>query len=142
MDIIKEIKAAKIDKIIAGGANGSIILFDLIKGSDKYVLYIYCTWRLSLSDKILTGWNDSDTIFVKELHKLKGEIINVVTSSELGDFTLFFINGIKLEVFCDITSNIEDTSIEENWSLCNISKNQCYNFTNNFTFFTELFEEN
>jgi hypothetical protein len=142
MNIIEKLKDAKIEKIIAGGSNGSIVLIDLAKGTDKYVLYIYCTWRLSFIDKVLTGWNDIDTVFVTELNKLENDIITEVILNSLGDFTLLFQSGIKLDVFCDITSNINDTSMDENWSFCDISKNQCYNFTNQFSFLIEPYDGN
>ena len=140
MNIVKDIKEAKIEKIIAGGSNGSIILIDLVKDNYKYVIYIYCTWRLSLDNKILAGWNDIDTVFVPELKKITNDIIDNVTLNALGDFTLLFKSGIKLDVFCDITCNINDTSINENWTFCDISKNQCYNFTNQFSFLVEPYE--
>lgn len=140
MNIVNDIKEAKIEKIIAGGSNGSIILIDLIKDNNKYVLYVYCAWRLSFDDKILTGWNDIDIVFVTELKKLENDMIDNITLNSLGDFTLLFKSGIKLDVFCDITSNINNTSIDENWSFCDISKNQCYNFTNQFSFLVEPYE--
>ena len=141
MNIINDLKEGKINKVIAGGGNGSIVLIDIIKGDDKFVLYLYCTWRMSFYDNVLTGWNDSDTVIVTELKKLQNDIIEEVISNLLGDFTLIFKSGIKLDVFCDITSNIENTSIEENWSLCDVSKNKCYNFTNKFSFFSEHYEK-
>lgn len=140
MNNFDNIKGAKIEKIIAGGSNGSIILMDLIKDNKKYVLYVYCTWRLSFDNKITTGWNDKDTFFVVELNKLVNDIIDGITSNSLGDFALIFKSGIKLDVFCDITSNINDSAMDENWSLCDISKNQCYNFTNQFSFLVEPYE--
>ncbi|HEX8575600.1 MAG TPA: hypothetical protein VF677_04830 [Flavobacterium sp.] len=141
MNIINILNNAKVDKIIAGGSNGSIILIDLVKECNKYVIYIYCAWRVSFNNKVLTGWNDKESIFVNKLKELQEDIIIEVTSNVLGDFNLLFKSGKKLDVFCDITSNIEESSMEENWSLCDILNNNCYNFTNHFILLQEPYDQ-
>ena len=143
MNYIKTLQNKRVNKIIAGGSNGSIILIDLIENLDKHILYVYCTWRLSLNNKILTGSNDNsdsdNTVFVIELKKLENELIEKVSISSLGDFTLVFNSGKKLDVFCDITSNGGNDEIRENWVICNVSKNICHNFTNRFDFYEESY---
>lgn len=145
MDYIKNIGNKKIDKVIAGGSNGSIILFDLVDDlAKKSVLYVYCAWRLSLNNKVLTGSNDdseaSKSVFVVELKKLENDIIKKVFSNPLGDFTLEFNSGKKLDVFSDITSNGDKDDIRENWVVCSVSENVCYNFTNRFDFNQESYK--
>lgn len=143
MDCIRKLQSKKVDKIIAGGSNGSIILIDFIENSDKNVLYVYSAWRLSHNNKILTGSNDNpesdDTVFVVELEKLENDIVKSVYTHPLGDFTLEFDSGKKLDVFCDITSNGGNDEVRENWVLCEVSKNVCYNFTNRFSFYKESY---
>lgn len=143
MDCIKKLQNNKVDKIVAGGSNGSIILIDLIEHLDKNILYIYCAWRLSLNNKILTGSNDNsnsnDTIFVAEIKKLENDIVKKVYTHSLGDFTLEFNSGKKLDVFSDITSNGGTDEVRENWVICDVSNNICHNFTNRFNFYKETY---
>lgn len=138
---LTEIKNASITKVIAGGSNGSIVLIDFKTKDANYVLYIYCAWRLSNKGKVLTGSNDnsetSDSVYVHELTNLDGDIINKISSNDLGDFSLFFKSGRELAVFCDITSNGFVDEKRDNWTLCNVSENMCFSLTNYFDFYKE-----
>ncbi|MBA3986750.1 MAG: hypothetical protein H0X63_09315 [Flavobacteriales bacterium] len=88
--------------------------------------------------KVLTGCNDDseerDSIFVVELMKLEKDIVENVIIKEMGDFTVYFSSGKRLDVFCDITSSRECSEERENWTLCNVKDNNCYNFTDKFDF--------
>tara|TARA_B110000093_G_scaffold153868_1_gene169840 strand:- start:76 stop:513 length:438 start_codon:yes stop_codon:yes gene_type:complete len=143
IDCIKKLENKRVDKIIAGGSNGSIILLDLVDSLEKNVLYVYSAWRLSLNNKILTGSNDdsesNESVFVVELKKLENDIVKKTFTNVLGDFALEFSSGKKLDVFSDITSNGGSDDVRENWVVCNISKNICYNFTNRFDFYEESY---
>ena len=145
INFFKDIKNSKIEKIIAGGSNGSILLIDIVSNNNKYVLYIYCTWRLSFDNIVLTGSNDNSTskrtTFVVELKKLEEDTIVKVLANPLGDFSLVFNSDKRLDVFCDITSNGGDDDVRENWTVCNISENQCNSFTNHFQLLKEVYSK-
>lgn len=140
-----EIKGANITKVIAGGSNGSIVLFDLKKGEKEFVMYIYCTWRLSNNDKVLTSANakniDSKSNFVKVLKLLEGSDILEINNENNRDFSIITNSEYRLDAFSDIIMDLNGCEERENWTLCNISDNICFNFTNNFEIKIEPYED-
>lgn len=136
MNVIKEIKGLEIIKVIAGGGNGSIVVLDIESDNNKYTLFIYCCWRMTLNDKVIIGWNDDiiseDSSSLKILRSIKNSTIIDIEENDYGDFNLHLSNDKKLQIFCDITSNGNKDDINENWSLCDIKNNKCYNFNNRY----------
>jgi len=145
-EFIKNLSNLKVDKIIAGGSNGSIVLMDISNESTKYVIYIYCSWRLSLENEVITTWNDesisSDSIFVVQMKKLEGDTIESVHMHILGDLELTFESGKRLNIFSDISSNSVESDNVENWSLCNVITNKCYSLNNYFKIVEEIYDSN
>ncbi|MCR9262576.1 MAG: hypothetical protein NXH86_00375 [Flavobacteriaceae bacterium] len=137
------IKNAEVTKVIAGGGNGSILLIDFETRIEKYVIYIYCTWRLTLKINALSSSVDNlenpSSLSVVELKKLVGDTIIEISANELGDFSIFLKSGKRLDVFCDITSTDDSEENRENWTLCNINKNECYSYTHRFDFYKESY---
>jgi hypothetical protein len=124
--LVEQLVDRAITEVIAGGSNGSIVLLEV---DFKFLLSIYCAWRLEGEGKILTGWNDSnDPVsgqLTIEIKKLAGDKIEHVSISEFNDLTISFSSGKVLNVFCDITSHIYSEALDENWCLCDMESNFC-----------------
>lgn len=141
-----KIIGSKVDKVIAGGGNGSIILFEFVANQNEILIfYIYCTWRLSKHGKILVGWNDNsendNSNFVLNLKQIENTNVSFFEINELGDIEIEFDNGMKLSVFSDITSDNGLNEEDNNWSICDVNKNMCYNFTNFFEIKNENYSD-
>lgn len=135
---LKILQGCIIERVIAGGSNGSIILFDIKNNISKYVFFIYCSWQLTSEIDILNTSED-DPDFFDELKKIKDDVIININIDSLDRILIQFDSGKKLEVFCDITKNDDKGKEQENWSFCDITHNICYNYTNNFIFTTETY---
>ena len=140
--IIKKLKNTKVKKVTIGGGNGSIMLLDLIDiKNNKFILYIYSTWRLHQKGKIVTSNDDftlQDNEGVVQLKSLENKEITGVSCSQLGDVRLVFDSKIELDVFCDLTYSEE--GLYENWSVCDLSNNLCENWTDSFDISKEAYE--
>lgn len=83
----------------------------------EYVLYVTCTWRLQLRDRVIcssTSSNAKDGPLQKGLGRLVDDIVNQVSVGPPAfDVEIRFQSGLVLLVFCDI-SNDED---EDNYSI-------------------------
>lgn len=146
MEIIKKLKEnlirienKKVSKVIAGGANGSIIIIDF---EDTYSLFVFCAWRFISKDVIVT-WNDSPDalkgeipIYLKSLVNKKLKKIILINDYDL---KLEFDNGVVFSVFSDLNSTSSD--IEENWCVIDIVENKSYNLTNEFEYSLTKFDE-
>jgi len=141
--ILNTIINGRITNVIKGGSNGSIILLEIKSNEKQYILYIYCSWRLSIMNKILTGSNedatDINSRYHKEMKMLEDDVIENMVINNLGDFSVNFKSKKVLDVFCDLTYRDNDGNLIENWTLCNVSENKCYNFTNNFSISEEFY---
>ncbi|WP_430411720.1 hypothetical protein [Kordia sp.] len=142
--ILNTIKHGRITNIIKGGSNGSIVLLEIKSNEKQYILYIYCSWRLSIINKVLTGSNEDSTDinsrYNKEMNNLNGDVINNLIINNFGDFSINFKSKKTLDVFCDLTYYDNEGNSVENWTLCDVSENKCYNFTSNFNIENESYE--
>lgn len=86
-------------------------------------LMIYCAWRLSLADKILCGWRSSNKAggeMLSGLLLLKSKSVTDVVIYPLGfDLELIFEGDLRLQIFCDITTNDE---ADNNYELFTMDK--------------------
>ena len=102
----------------------------------EYCLFIECVWRLEFGKTVLTGWNESPDInngnLTKQITTLKEDFIDGVELSDFYDLKITFKSGKILNVFCDVTPHSEPSDYDENWSLCNITLNQCFCVNRNF----------
>ncbi|MDJ1473810.1 hypothetical protein QNI19_38345 [Cytophagaceae bacterium DM2B3-1] len=132
--VVEVVKQQCVVKTIAGGGNGSIILFE-IGEPVVYILYIYCTWRLEKGNEVLSGWNESPDPETGHLtltiNALEGDIIEEVSLSNFYDLSIHFKSSKRLTVFCDRTPNLEGDYT--NWSFCDIHTNKCYTIDKNFS---------
>lgn len=120
-------------KIVAGGSNGSIIILYFGERKSQKSLSIYCSWRLSKDNEVLTGSNESSrTRIPKSLKKLKNLHLAKFVVSSLYDLTLEFTDGICLNIFCDITAYYPQKNYNENWYLADDSQNIVFTITNKF----------
>ena len=124
-----KLKGCTIKDVVLGSLNSSIIelVIENIEKEEVFLM-IYCSWRLSNADKILTGWNDKfaseDTNFCKQLKGIIGHTIIDAKIGALKDID-FQLDSKRLFVFSDLfSSDIDD--VNPNWDFCIPSKNICY----------------
>lgn len=139
VSILQSLLGKQINKVIAGGSNGSIIILDI--GNDEFSLFIYCSWRISKENEVLsssTENNDSKTgNLTIEAKKIQGEEIVSIITTDLFDLQLVFKSGKVLSVFADITTNGYDSdAMDENWSLADKRNNIAYTISNTFKVIT------
>lgn len=116
----------KITKVICGGSNGSILVFDI---GDDAILFIESAWRLSKDNTTLAGWRDANLPktgnLVVQIELLIGETIKTATTNNLLDLQIITRTDKQLDVFCDISPCNSD-ELEENWALASKVNNICY----------------
>jgi len=81
-------------------------------------LMIYCSWRLSVEDKVFCSWKDAlenlkEMLIGLELIREKN-VINMDVCPISLDLNLYFEKNIKFEIFCDETNNMD---ADDNYSL-------------------------
>lgn len=74
-------------------------------------LIVSCSWRLSLSDKVLCSWrssNEPDEKMIAGLSLLRlSKVCDISICPVFFDICLTFENNVALRVFCDITDDGE-----------------------------------
>lgn len=124
--IVEQLIGRKITKVTAGGSNGSIIILEI---DSRFVLFVYCAWRLELGERILTGWNDCNDpisgVLTQEIKKLNDNSIRDVSLSAFFDLKINFSDNKTLNVFVDITSHMSQEASDENWSVCDTKNDRC-----------------
>lgn len=122
-----------VSDVIAGGANGSIILLEF---GGNYVLTVYCSWRLELGLDVLSGCNESPDSqtghLTREAKNLRHDMVSKVSLSEHYDLQIDFASGKTLRLFCDVTPHNEPVDYDENWSFCDQAQDHCSVVTNMF----------
>ena len=134
---IKYIVNKQLTELIAGGGGGSILTLCFGK---SFTFFIYCSWRLSFGDIVITGCHegssDANSPMVKGIKKIEGLILTDYIFFSDFDFSLIFNNGMQLSVFSDNTKN---GMLDENWSFCNKENNQCVTLNSEFVRIIESF---
>ncbi|MES2728428.1 MAG: hypothetical protein V4643_15065 [Bacteroidota bacterium] len=124
IELLKELHGRKISNVIAGGSNGSIIIFDV---DDNYVLFIYCSWRLCLVGDVLVTSNDNNDantgLLTTEIKKLIDSQIETININEFNDLIIKFYSNKILYVFSNINVDASESQYDENWSVADKSKN-------------------
>lgn len=122
-----------VSDVIAGGANGSIIVLEF---GGNYVLTVYCSWRLERGLQVLSGCNESPDSqtghLTREAKSLHNDIVHEVSLSDHYDLRIEFTSGKMLRLFCDVTPHNEPADYDENWSFCDQAQDYCCVVTNMF----------
>jgi len=131
--VIVKLFGKRIEKVIAGGSNGSIII---LQTENELSLSIKCVWRLEDKNMVIAGWNESNDSLTgnltKQVKALMNEVIKDVEINDFFDIKIHFLNGKTINVFCDVTPNYEPDYYDENWIICDKQLNQCYSVNKNF----------
>ena len=131
---VHNLKGLKIKDVITGSLNSSIIqiIFD-DSTEDGCYLMINCSWRLSQSEKILTGWNDIyDSVnsnYKTQLDNLIGSTVMSIRINAMNDLKISFNSNKQLDIFSDLYSFKKDNDYE-NWDFCLPKLNICYSVSN------------
>lgn len=137
---INEIVGTEVTNVIAGGANGSIFILEM---NNRYLLTVYCAWRLELAHQVLTGCNESsDSLkgdIPSELKKLSHDKVKAVFLSNFYDLKVEFISTKVLNVFCDVTPHSEPEDYDENWVICDQQEDKCYVINSHFQIVTSKY---
>jgi hypothetical protein len=130
---LNETVGQTITDVIAGGANGSIINLEI---DHRYLLTIYCVWRLERAPIVLTGSNESPDLLngdiPREMKKLLHDEVESVFVSDLYDLKVRFTSSTVLSVFCDVTPHYTPVDYDENWTFCDQQENSCFVINQDF----------
>lgn len=136
---LNNIVGQKVLKINLGENTGSIINLEfgeelkiVKKGKyefweGEFSLMIYCAWRLSKLESVLTSWQESnsiDGVMVRGLDGLKLKRVLSVEISNFYDLFVRFEDDIELHVFTDLSAN---QNLDTNWFFRDVSKNYVIN---------------
>ena len=143
--MVNLLKGQKVEKVISGGSNGSMLVFNFGE-NDDYCVFVYCVWRLEQKKKILSGWNESCDAKTGNLtlqtRALKNEIVKDVILTDFFDLKILFNSGKVLNVFCDVTAEYEPQSYDMNWCVCDIRNNICYSVNRSSVIVTDKYSGN
>ena len=133
INISEKMTNSKIEEVIAGGSNGSIVIF--ITKND-ISLDIRCAWRLFEKGKVLISSNQSDvspnSYYKKTLDRLLNLKIINISFSKVMDVTINFEDELSLESFCDVVEPFNSVTDNENWTICDKNLNICYSINLKF----------
>ncbi len=126
---VLNLKGGVITKVVLGSLRSSVIELVFKNTKEEEVsLMIYCSWRLSQNNSILTGWNDdydsNDTNYSRHLINLVGHTVKFIKVNKLHDIELA-LNDKILYIFSDLYNN-RINSKTENWDLSIPMRNITY----------------
>lgn len=111
---IEKLAGKKVWDFRLGESTGSIISFECgeeiecenggneeRKSEGKYSFMIYCSWKISNADKIITSWKDDIVLLKEGVLKLENLTISSIFIKESFDMLIEFEKGYRLQVFCD-----------------------------------------
>ena len=112
-----------VKKINAGTGTGSIfnIVFQNAKDAiidTEHVLMVFCSWRLSNSNKIICTSREDEQTIQSELSKLLDLTAKHLKIKKFNDVSIAFDLGYKLDVFCDSIVN-SDPDFDSDWFISN-----------------------
>ncbi|MEY5041704.1 MAG: hypothetical protein RLZZ414_1252 [Bacteroidota bacterium] len=128
-NIISSFIGCKINKLIAGGENGSIIIIET-NHSDEAYFEIGCSWRLRKNNLCLCTSIDTPSKIKQQINIVYNLKISNIILRACNDLVIHFENDISIDVFCDQTNDAAIVSvydyIAENWSIIFPKQNKCY----------------
>jgi hypothetical protein len=127
---LNSMKQAKVIYSRAGGGAGSIISMEL---SNKYTLWIECTWRIEKKNKVIATSADDikprTGLIAKSVKMLEGKIIESVKLTPFYDLCINFIDDFCLRIFCIFSYTYK---FGTNWSVSIPKQDLSYEITNHF----------
>ena len=131
---VSQLLKKKIIEVIAGGSNGSIVVFCLGEETITHTLQVRCVWRLEHLNEVIAGWNDSPDPqagnLKRQMKLLEGDYVEAIDISSFYDLAIDFRSSKKLRIFCDITPNADMQSCD-NWYVCDRQINRCISIDKN-----------
>lgn len=88
----------------------------------EWGLLIWCSWRLTRSNKIVLTSDDCDnnTGLVSDLSVLVGKTLVGIRQTPMLDLALTFSSRWKLDVFC--SNGVKQPSLDTNWDLFHLGQ--------------------
>lgn len=117
---LKNILNQTVTKSSSGGGGGSILVLEV---EDQSYIFIWCSWRIECQSKVIVTSSDtslpteefpsSNGLIGKKVPLLVGKKVKSFVLSPQYDLDIFFNDGYKLRIFCDIGHSRIDFNV--NW---------------------------